>query len=129
MSIPTRAKNKWLSKKYNSLEIITAISNDINYDKIFSHQLENYVKKQDCIILFSCSGSSRNILDVIKVAKKNKIKIIFITGFAKKLEFGVDVHLNLNCKNYGITEDIFSSIMHMISQQIRLKHSYKKEIL
>ena len=29
----------------NSIETITAISNDINYESIFSFQLENYVKK------------------------------------------------------------------------------------
>jgi len=113
----------------NSLELITAISNDINYTKIFSHQLENYANEQDCIILFSCSGSSKNVLEAIKVAKEKNIKIIFITGFSNTKISGVDIHLNLNCKNYGITEDIFSSIMHMISQKIRAKYSYKNEIL
>jgi D-sedoheptulose 7-phosphate isomerase len=113
----------------NSIELITAISNDSTYKKIFSYQLENLAKKNDCIILFSCSGNSKNIIETIKIARKHKLKIIFITGFLKKIFNNVDIHLNLNCKNYGITEDIFSSIMHVISQFIRLKYSKKKEIL
>lgn len=113
----------------NSIELITAISNDLNFKKIFSFQLNNYVKKNDCLILLSCSGTSKNIIEAISVAKKNKLKIILITGFLKKKNKHIDIHLNLNCKNYGIAEDIFSSIMHMISQYIRLKYSSKKEIL
>lgn len=113
----------------NSIELITAISNDISFKKIFSFQLENFAKENDCIVLFSCSGASKNIVEAIKIAKKKKIKIIFITGFLKKKLNIADVHLDLSCKNYGITEDIFSSIMHMISQFIRLKYSKKKEIL
>jgi phosphoheptose isomerase len=113
----------------NSIELITAISNDLAYKKIFSYQLENFAEKDDCIILFSCSGNSKNIIETIKTAQKQKLKIIFITGFLKKLFYKVDIHLDLKCKNYGITEDIFSSLMHVISQFIRLKYSQIKEIL
>ena len=50
-----------------------------------------------------------------------------MTGFLEKKNnknLKVDVHLDLNCKNYGITEDLFSSLMHMIVQSIR--HNYQK---
>ena len=130
--IKNSSKHKLIPKVIslsNSIELITAISNDISYKKIFSFQLENFAKSNDCIILFSCSGTSKNILETIKIAKKNKVKIIFITGFLKKKLNIADIHLDLSCKNYGITEDIFSSIMHMISQFIRLKYSQKREIL
>jgi phosphoheptose isomerase len=110
----------------SSIETITAISNDLSYEKIFSFQLENYIQKNDCLFVMSCSGTSKNILNVIKFCKKKNIKIIYVTGFLKKKpNYKVDVHLNLNCKNYGITEDIFSSIMHMISQFIRQDSSKK----
>jgi phosphoheptose isomerase len=113
----------------NSIETITAISNDLNYEDIFSFQIENYARPGDCLLALSCSGTSKNIIKVIKKAKKLKIKTIFITGFAKKkIKSKTITHLNINCLNYGITEDIFASIMHMISQFIRYKFS-KKEIL
>ena len=31
----------------NSIELITAISNDIKYDEVFSFQMENYAQKND----------------------------------------------------------------------------------
>ena len=68
---------------------------------------------------FSCSGNSKNIIDVIKYAKKKGIFTISFTGFASKFTSRLtDINLNLNCKNYGICEDIFQSLMHMISQKI-----------
>ena len=114
-----------------SLELITAIGNDLGFENIFSSQLENYATRNDCIILFSCSGTSKNIQKALKISKNIGLKVIFITGFNNKKFQSVDIHLDLNCKNYGITEDIFSSLMHMISQKIRFDSilSKKKEII
>ncbi len=112
------------------LEIITAISNDINFNKIFSFQIENYLKKDDVIILLSVSGTSPNIIDVLKFLQNKKCKIIFLTGFRKSsLKEKVDIYMNLKCKNYGISEDIFCTILHVISQKIRAKFESSKVIL
>jgi phosphoheptose isomerase len=131
--IKISSKNKLKPKiisLVNSMETITAISNDINYDKIFSFQLENYYKKGDCLICFSSSGQSKNIIDVIIFAKKNGIKTILFQGFGNlNRRIIPDYHLNLKYKNYGITEDIFQSIMHVISQYIRSKFESKNKIL
>jgi len=114
----------------NSIEIITAISNDINYDEIFSFQLENYYKKGDCLICFSSSGQSKNIINVINFASKKKIKTILFQGFGKlNKKISPDYYINLNYKNYGITEDIFQSMMHIISQNIRSNYIKNKEVL
>ena len=102
------------------IEIITAISNDINYNEIFSSQLEIFYKKGDCLICFSSSGQSKNIIQVIKFAKKNKITAILFQGFGKlNKEISPDYYINLKYKNYGITEDIFQTVMHSISQYMR----------
>ena len=105
----------------NSIELITAISNDIKYDEIFSFQMENYAQKNDLFIAISCSGTSKNILKANSFAKKKGLSVILFTGFGKKNK-NVNHYINLNCKNYGITEDIFSYFMHCISQFIRSKH-------
>ena len=94
-----------------------------NFDKIFVNQLENYANSGDLLCAFSCSGNSKNILNAINYAKKIKCKTVLLTGFNKKKIKGVDVHLNIGIKNYGISEDIFQSIMHMISQYLRKKYS------
>ena len=108
-------------------ELITAIGNDINFNKIFSNNLEIYGRKGDAIIILSCSGNSKNIIELAKIAKKNKINIYSITGFnGGKLKKISDFNINIESDNYGIIEDIHSSIFHIISQSLRMMYSYKK---
>ena len=107
----------------NQVELITAISNDINYENIFEFQIENFIEEGDCIFAMSCSGTSKNVIKLLKKIEKRKISIILITGFLKKKpNTRIDYHLDLGCKNYGITEDIFSYIMHATSQFIRSRY-------
>lgn len=109
----------------NSIELLTAISNDLGYDQIFEQQLENFSKKGDTLVVISCSGKSKNILKAIKFAIKRKLDIISLVGFNKNrfIKQSSKYYINLNTKNYGITEDLFQSIMHMISQYLRHKNS------
>lgn len=109
----------------SNTEILTAIANDKNYDYVFKDQIENYAKNSDCLITLSCSGNSKNIIEITKYAKKRKLFIISLTGFYEGtfLKKNSNIHFNVGVKNYGICEDIFQTIMHMISQNIRLKYS------
>ena len=85
--IKLSSKNKLRPKVMslsNNIENILAISNDIKFDNIFSFQLDNYCKPGDLLITFSCSGTSKNILNVINYAKNKKLQTISFTGFAPK---------------------------------------------
>ena len=115
----------------NSVELITAISNDLDYSKIFEYQLQNLSNKGDILFIISCSGKSKNIINAARYAKKNKLNIISLVGFGKNsfLINASKFYINLQTNNYGLTEDIFQSIMHMLSQYLRLKYSKKKVII
>ena len=116
----------------DNMETILAVANDISFNKIFSFQLDNHYAKGDIVILLSCSGSSPNIIDTLNYCKIKKIFTISITGFAKKnIQKKANTNLDLGIKNYGISEDFFQIIMHMLSQSIRLKFikNAKKVIL
>ena len=106
----------------NSIEMITAIGNDEKFKKIFSSQLENYAKKGDLLIVLSCSGKSQNITDTLSFAKKKRLEIIKFFGFTKKNSLKKnEITFSLGSNNYGISEDVFQALMHMISQKIRSK--------
>ncbi len=112
-----------------NIEIITAISNDMSYDQIFSFQLSRLAKPGDGLITISSSGNSKNIISAIKWAKSNNVVTISLNGFdggyAKKKS---DISINVPSSNYGIVEDIHQSIMHIISQSLRMKFLYRKNI-
>ncbi len=113
-----------------NVEVITAIANDIKYDEIFSFQLSRLAKQEDCLITISSSGNSKNIVNVIKWAKKNRIKTVSLNGFsggmADKLS---DISINVPCNNYGIVEDLHQSIMHILAQSIRMQNLQNKNFL
>ena len=127
ISSKTKIKPKIISLS-NNIETLLAVANDISFKKIFSFQLDNYYTKGDIVILLSCSGSSPNILDVLKYCEKRKIFTISLTGFAKKnIQSKANLNLNFEIYNYGISEDLFQIIMHMLSQSIRLKFIKNKK--
>jgi D-sedoheptulose 7-phosphate isomerase len=59
---------------------ITCISNDFGYHKLFSRQLEGLGKKNDVIVCITTSGKSKNIIEVLKMARRKKIKSIGFLG-------------------------------------------------
>ena len=65
----------------STIETITAISNDLSYDQVFKYQAESLFEKNDLLIIISSSGNSKNIKEVLKFAKKKRVKIIGFSGF------------------------------------------------
>ncbi len=59
---------------------LTACGNDYGFEKIFSRPFEALANKNDILITISTSGNSKNILDVLKKAEKNKIYSIGLLG-------------------------------------------------
>ena len=59
---------------------LTACSNDYNFNKIFSRPFEALANKNDVLITITTSGNSKNIIEVLKSAKKRKIKSIGFLG-------------------------------------------------
>ena len=113
----------------SNTDLITAISNDISYEDIFSLQLESLANNNDLLILFSVSGTSKNIIKACKFAKKKKLKIISFVGFSNSiLKKYSNICLELNNYNFGVSEDIFQSLMHIISQYLRQKNLNSKKV-
>jgi phosphoheptose isomerase len=115
----TNFKLKSISLTSN-FSLISAISNDISFDEIFSFQVKKLCKKNDILILFSVSGNSKNLINAVKIAKKKKVKTISFTGFdGGKLSKLSDFNINFPMANYGIVEDCHVTMMHYISQYLR----------
>lgn len=107
----------------SNLETITAIANDISYDQIFKYQAESLSKKNDLIIIISSSGNSKNIIELLKFAKKKGISSIGFSGFdGGYLEKNSNISININAKNYGLSEDAHHILMHIIMQYIVFKY-------
>lgn len=126
--------NSWLKPKVNSLsatvELLTAIGNDIGFDDLFSFQLESLGAKDDVLIAISSSGASPNIIRAITRARDLGMATIAMTGFgggeAARL---ADVSLHVTAENYGLVEDVHQSLMHILAQFLRHSHLDDPSIL
>ena len=124
----TRKKSKIISLS-NNVETITAISNDISYEKIFSYQAESLCEKGDLIIIISSSGNSKNIIELLKFAKKNKVFTIGFSGFKGGfLKKNCDISVHVEADNYGISEDSHHILMHLILQYLIKSLNIKKKL-
>lgn len=125
----TKALKPFLLSLSSNTALITAISNDNNYAKVFSDQILQIANKNDILITISSSGSSKNIVNAIKEAKKNKLISISLTGFDGGLSKKIaDYNIHVNSKNYGIIESLHHTIMNLISQYLKNKYFSIKQI-
>lgn len=59
---------------------ITACANDYSFKYLFSRNLEAIGNSNDVLIVISTSGNSKNILEVLKIARKKNIFSIAMLG-------------------------------------------------
>jgi D-sedoheptulose 7-phosphate isomerase len=60
--------------------ILTALGNDYGYDSVFSRQIEAIAQKGDCLLGFSTSGNSENVVRALKLANEMGVVTIGLLG-------------------------------------------------
>lgn len=98
---------------------ITACSNDLGFEKLFERNLSALATKKDLLIAISTSGKSKNILNVLKYAKKNKIFSISLLGNkggnAKKLS---DLSIIVPSSNTARIQESHIFLGHFILEEV-----------
>ena len=106
----------------DNVSIMTAISNDVSYEKVFTEQLRVFLEEGDVVLGITASGNSPNILDAIRYANEHGATTIGFIGFGGgKLKALVDVNVTVSSRNYGHVEDLHCVLEHLISQCLRQK--------
>ena len=102
--------------------VITAIANDDGYENIFLQQLQTLANAGDTIVCISASGNSKNILNVLKTAKKLKIFSIGLLGnnggHAKKL---CNKSIVVKSKNTATIQESQIFLGHYIFEEVEKK--------
>ena len=107
-----------------NIPLMTAISNDISYDDVYSFQLDALGQEGDVLVAISSSGNSPNVVKAIETAKSLKMKTIALTGFdGGKARELADISLHVDINEYEAAEDVHQAIMHMIAKYMRTKNS------
>ena len=102
---------------------ITSIGNDMSFDRIFSRQIEALGRKGDVAIALSTSGSSPNIIEGLKAAKKAGMVTIALTGesggkLAVMPGAAPDYLLAVPSKSIPRIQEVHLVVLHIIAEQI-----------
>ena len=98
---------------------LTAIGNDLGFDRLFSRQVEAIGRKGDVLVALSTSGNSENILEAVKVAKDLGITTIGFTGRGGgKLAKMVDVPLVIVSDTTSRIQEAHEFIMHVLCELV-----------
>ncbi len=99
--------------------IITSLSNDYSFDKIFSRQCESLVKKGDVVLGISTSGNSLNVKNGLIASRKNGAKTIGLLGNeGGKLKKIVDVGIIVKSPTTSKIQEVHRIIYHIMCEII-----------
>ncbi|MBW2422213.1 MAG: SIS domain-containing protein [Deltaproteobacteria bacterium] len=102
--------------------MLTALANDLSYEDVFRQQLVYYLGPEDAVLLVSSSGNSPNVVAACKYAKERGVPTIAFVGFeGGELRRLADHSVWIAVDNYGIAEDTHQSLMHVLTQYLRIR--------
>ena len=102
--------------------MVTALANDLSYEEVFRQQLVYYLGPKDAVLLVSSSGNSPNVVAACKYAQERGVPTIAFVGFeGGELRRLADHVVWIAVDNYGIAEDTHQSLMHVLTQYLRVR--------
>ena len=98
---------------------LTAIGNDFNFKYIFSRNLQALAKKNDLLFVLSTSGNSKNIIEVLKKAKKMGITSLSFLGCGGgKARSLSDLSLIVPSRNVARIQECHLFLGHFILNEV-----------
>lgn len=104
-----------------SPSIITALGNDIDFDAIFSEQVQQWARAGDLVLTMSGSGNSSNLVSAIERAREIGCVTAAMTGFdGGRLKEMVDISLHVEVDEMQSAQDAHMVMTHMIIHGFRV---------
>ncbi|MEM7673175.1 MAG: SIS domain-containing protein [Verrucomicrobiota bacterium] len=112
------------TRSFANAPLLTAMGNDLGFEHAMSEPLSWYAHPGDLLVTISSSGSSPNIINAIKMARKLKMTVITLSGLNPEnpsRSLG-DLNIYVSAKTYGMVECAHQVIMHCwLDQYMQIK--------
>jgi D-sedoheptulose 7-phosphate isomerase len=106
------------------LALNTALANDFGYENALAEHLENFASKNGLLVVFSASGNSRNLLNLIEKASVFGLRSWALLGFdggsISQLKSVESVIFSDELRNYGVAENLHLMATHYVVDQVNL---------
>lgn len=98
--------------------LITAASNDLGFNQVFSRQINALASENDALISLSTSGNSLNVLEAITAARSKGLKTMSLFG-AKSHHLSIsDITITIQSANTAIIQECQKVICHRLCESI-----------
>jgi len=106
--------------------VVTAISNDYGYDRVFVRQIEGLGRKGDIAFGISTSGRSPNVIAALATAKAQGLITIAMTGRdGGPMGAAADIHLHVAEDATPRVQEVHRTILHamcsLIDRKLRME--------
>ena len=109
------AKNGHIhTEVFSDLSLITAISNDLGYECVFSEPLSRRARAGDMLVAISSSGRSRNVLLAVDEALRHRVMVVTLSAMAaaNPLRRRGALNFYVPATTYGGAETCHAAILH-----------------
>ncbi len=95
---------------------LTAISNDIGYDQVFSYRVSRVLSHKDMLVGISSSGNSPNIVNAIRTAKEKQAIVVTLSGMKEdnRIRRMGDLNFYVPLPTYGEVESAHAVLLHCV---------------
>jgi D-sedoheptulose 7-phosphate isomerase len=95
--------------------ILTAVSNDFSFDRVFEKQVEAFARERDILIGISTSGSAKNVNEALKSGKKlGTVNVGFTGRTGGKMRDHVDYLITVPSDDTPFIQECHIMIGHII---------------
>lgn len=100
----------------NDPAVLTCLSNDLGYERVFAKQIEMHGRAGDLLIAISSSGNSPNIVAGVAAARDAGMQVVTLSGFKpdNRLRQLGDVNFYVPDMSYGFVEIAHLAICHAV---------------
>ena len=102
--------------------VLTALANDVGYERVFLDQLRIHYRPGDVLIVISASGNSPNVVRAAEWVKEQQGEVVGLLGFdgGRLLELcDIAVHVRTEHGEYGPVEDAHLVVNHLLAHWLQ----------
>ncbi|MDZ4678709.1 MAG: D-sedoheptulose 7-phosphate isomerase [Oligoflexia bacterium] len=101
---------------------VTCVGNDYGFEHIFARQIQGLARKNDCLLLLSTSGNSKNQILAVEAAKSKGLKTVALLGRdGGKLKNLVDLAIVVPAQTSDRIQEIHIKIIHTVIETVERK--------
>lgn len=106
----------------DNISFITALANDIGYERVFELQLRQHAQRGDVLIAISGSGKSPNIVRALDAAQEIGLTIVGATGFSGgPLRERAHIRLHVPLDDMCQVEAVHGILLHAVVDLLRAR--------